>query len=172
MKIRHVVLKADRRDGCDYLSEESTFAMDSLYTMFIGSTGSEPPAMGDALLLMKGRRVYERTMVQRDMTTLPAGRSPSTTRSFRPSCMPPDLKGGKPSEQTRMRTGSEPPAMGDALLLMKGRRVYERTMVQRDMTTLPAGRSPSTTRSFRPSCMPPDLKGGKPSEQTRMRFVL
>ncbi|GAA51380.1 hypothetical protein CLF_106013 [Clonorchis sinensis] len=41
---------------------------------FIGP-GSEPPAMGDTPVLLEGWRVYERTMVQRNRATLPAGRT-------------------------------------------------------------------------------------------------
>ncbi|KAG5451776.1 hypothetical protein CSKR_109205 [Clonorchis sinensis] len=37
--------------------------------------GSEPPAMGDTPVLLEGWRVYERTMVQRNRATLPAGRT-------------------------------------------------------------------------------------------------
>ncbi|KAG5443229.1 hypothetical protein CSKR_111069 [Clonorchis sinensis] len=48
------------------------------------------------------------------------------------------LAGGHP---VGLKPGSEPPAMGDTPVLLEGWRVYERTMVQRNRATLPAGRA-------------------------------
>ncbi|KAG5450910.1 hypothetical protein CSKR_109251 [Clonorchis sinensis] len=56
----------------------------------------------------------------------------------------PDTKLNRDEPNTssnKQKAGSEPPAMGDASVLLEGCRVYERTMVQRNRATLPAGRT-------------------------------
>ncbi|KAG5448830.1 hypothetical protein CSKR_103520 [Clonorchis sinensis] len=52
-----------------------------------------------------------------------------------------NLDKSNPATDKRQRPGSEPPAMGDTPVLLEGWRVYERTMVQRNRATLPAGRT-------------------------------
>ncbi|KAG5443061.1 hypothetical protein CSKR_112159 [Clonorchis sinensis] len=50
----------------------------------IGQPGSEPPAMGDAPVLLDGWRVYEGNIVQRNRATLSAGRTRPPHEAFTP----------------------------------------------------------------------------------------
>ncbi|GAA50638.1 hypothetical protein CLF_104822 [Clonorchis sinensis] len=69
-------------------SKQQRFFIDSLNQR----PYSETPAMGEALMLLDGWRVYERAMVQRNRATHPAGRTDNHTRfvmsADSPICVP------------------------------------------------------------------------------------
>ncbi|KAG5443747.1 hypothetical protein CSKR_111019 [Clonorchis sinensis] len=68
--------------------------------------------------------------------------------------------GDSNTSSNKRRPGSEPPAMVNAPVLLEGWRVYERTMVQRNRTTLPAGLTPPPHEVLIPSACYQICKGG------------